>query len=147
MTATIESTVVIARPVDQVFASLLDLENAAYFDPDVQTVRKTTEGPIGPGTEFRFYERTPPFGRFHHTSVRYTAIEPNRRIAFTARVGELAPSGGFLFEPVGPATRVTFRGEANPRGVMRLFAPLVSRQGRKVWDKRLDDFKGWLEKE
>lgn len=147
MTVKIESTTVIARPPEEVFAFLLDLENAAQFDPDVQSVKKTTEGPIGVGTEFRFYERTPPFGTFQRTRFHYTAVEPDHRIAFTGQVGPLAPVGSFTFENASAGTRVTFHGEANPKGFLKLFTPLIAHQGRRTWDKRLAHLKTWLERQ
>ena len=147
MSATIESTTVIARPIDEVFAGVLDLENAATFDPDVRTVTRTTTGPIGAGTTFRFHERTPPFGKFADTTCRYTAIQPGRRIDFEAQVGLLAPQGSLVFEEVGRGTRLTFHGDPRLKGLLRLLSPVVIRQARQIWDQRLARIKVWLESE
>lgn len=141
----IQSQVVIARPVEVVYSYLLDLEHTQEFDPDVRTAKRTTPGAIGPGTEFELYERTPPFGKFAPTSVTYTEVEPNRRISFVARIGPMRPAGSLTFEPADGGTRLTFRGTANPHGLARLFAPLVRRRGRKVWDERLAHVKAQLE--
>jgi uncharacterized membrane protein len=49
--AKMESTVTIARPVEEVFRFFLDLDrNARKTDPNVESVTKTPEGPTGPGT-------------------------------------------------------------------------------------------------
>lgn len=73
---------------------MLDLANAEKFDPDVRSVEKTTEGPIGVGTEFRFHERTPPFGRFQQGFLKLftpwwcaTAGRPGIRDWRTSRPG------------------------------------------------------------
>ena len=56
--AKMESTVTIARPVEEVFRFFLDLDrNARTTDPNVESVTKTPEGPTGPGTTFLFRQR------------------------------------------------------------------------------------------
>lgn len=145
MAAKIESTTVISRPIDEVFTYVLDLQNAKDFDPDVESVRKIQEGPIRVGTEFEFYERVPPFGRYGYARVSYTVIEPNRWIGFQASIGNLSPVGGLEFEKIERGTRVTFRGEANPSGFLKLLSPIVARKGKETWDKRLASLKAWLE--
>ena len=53
-----ESTVVIARPVDEVFGFFLALdENAPKTDPSVSSVVKTPDGPVRAGTKFRFRQQ------------------------------------------------------------------------------------------
>ncbi|HET7180206.1 MAG TPA: SRPBCC family protein [Chryseosolibacter sp.] len=143
--AIIESTTLIRCPVNQVFEGLLDLENARDFDPEVKSVKMIGEGPIGVGTEFLFYEPTPPFGRLGYTKVTYTAIELNKRIDFIARVGPLSPVGAFEFEPTEKGTRLTFRGTVRPPLLMRLFTPVMRRAAQKTWDKRLAWIKTWME--
>ena len=141
----IESKIVVAKPVEEVFSCLLNLENSKDFDPGVESVTKITDGPIGTGTTFQFYEQTPPSGKYQHTAATYTLIEPNKRIDFTAKIGSLTPTGSFIFEKVKNETRVIFEGSANPAGIMKLFTVLINRQAKKVWDKRLLDFKNWIE--
>ena len=139
------ATSFIDRPVGDVFAAMLDLENAELFDPDVRSATKTTAGPIGVGTVFEFDERTPPFGRYQKNSVRYTAIEPDTRVGWIAQIGRLAPRGSLLFESVGNGTRLSFRDEGQPTGWLRLLSPILARQGRKIWAQRFADFKSWIE--
>lgn len=88
--AKMESTVVIARPVEEVFNFFLNLEiSAPKTDPSVGTVIKTPDGPAGPGTTFRFRQQN--LGKVRETTTRFTAIEPNRRIAFEAEIGPMRP--------------------------------------------------------
>jgi hypothetical protein len=46
------ATVVIDRPIDEVFAFLADGENDTKFSPRVLEITKTTDGPPGVGTVF-----------------------------------------------------------------------------------------------
>lgn len=138
-----ESTVVIERPVEEVFGLVLDLEKIIRSaDPDVESVEKTPEGPIGAGTTFWLRRNAP--GR-HREFTRYTAVEPNRKIEFEARFGPVAPTGSLTFEQANGGTRVTFRGDPNPVGPFKLLSPLIARKGQRAWDKRLARIKAILE--
>ena len=140
--AKMESTVVIARPPQDVFEFFLDLdENAPKVDPSAASVTKTPPGPVGPGTTFRFRLQN---GR--ETVSRYTALEPNRKIAFDAEIGPMRPQCELTFEPANGGTRVTFRGDANPRGPFKLLSPLFNRRGQQVWSQRLQRIKAVLER-
>src|SRR5215213_5457108 len=93
----IDSTITIARPVPDVFGYFLDLDRRAPdTDPRVDSVTKEPAGPTGPGTTFRFRQKA--FGKVRETSTRFTAVEPNRRIAFEGKVGPRRPRGVFTFE-------------------------------------------------
>ena len=42
----------IPRPIDEVFAYVGDLETAPQWVPDLVSMRKVTEGPVGVGTRY-----------------------------------------------------------------------------------------------
>lgn len=131
----------------EVFDAVADLENSKFFDPEVKTVKRTTSGPIAIGTEFKFYEPVPPFGKLGYTHVRYTDLERNKRIGFVARVGALSPVCAFEFESVAEGTRLTFHGTMNPPILMKLLVPLIRRGAQKTWDQRMKWIKAWMEKQ
>ena len=85
MAARIESTTTIARPVDDVFQFLLHLDEHPT-DAGVESVARTPDGPVGPGTTLRFNH-----GNGRETTMRFTSVEPNRRIGFEGHVGPLRP--------------------------------------------------------
>jgi uncharacterized membrane protein len=140
------STVVIERPVEDVFGFFLDLDvNAPKTDPRLESVVKTPEGPTKAGTTFRFRQKM--LGRVRETTTRFTSVEPNRKIAFEAKLGPIEPTALLVFEESDAGTKVTFSAEANPVGPfkLRLFSPLIKRQGQREWDKRLAVIKKVLE--
>jgi carbon monoxide dehydrogenase subunit G len=143
MAVQIESTVLIARPVEVVFPFMLDLEQSAATDPNLVSVEKTSPGPIGVGTTYVLRQRIQ--GRLRESTTRLTGVEPNRRIDFEADLGPIAARASMAFEPVEGGTRVTVRGGGTPRGVLKLFSRRFQRIGQRVWDERLARVKATLE--
>lgn len=145
----IESSVLIARPVEEVFPFLLDLEKATKSDPSVESVVKTPEGPVGVGTRFRLRQRPPAMARFlgrrPESTMVYTRVEPNREFEFDAELGPLSPHMRVSFEPAKGRTRVTVWGGGEPRGPFKLLARPLQRIGQRVWDERLARVKATLE--
>jgi carbon monoxide dehydrogenase subunit G len=140
----IESTVTIARPVDEVFQFLLDLDsNLLSNDPDVESIVKSPDGPTGPGAEVRIRQKF--LGRTAESVTRFTAVEQDKKIEWDSRVGPMRPHAAFELEPADEATRVTFSADPNPVGPFKLFSSLFARMGRRVWDKRLQRIKTAIE--
>jgi len=144
--AKMKSTVVIARPVEQVFGFFLAIdESAPRTDPSVQvgSVIKTPDGPPGPGTTFRFRQQN--LGKTTETVTRFTAVEPNQKIEFDAEIGPMRPKCDLTFEPSDRGTKVTFRGDSIPSGPLKWLSPLANRKGQQVWQERLGRIKTLLE--
>jgi hypothetical protein len=142
--ARMQTTVMIARPVEEVFHFFLALdENAPKVDPSSGSVVKSPEGPAGPGTTFRFQQQT--LGKVRETTTRFTGVEPNRRIDFEAEIGPMRPKCDLTFEQADEGTRVTFRGDSNPIGPLKLLNPLFNRKGQQMWGQRLARVKTVLE--
>ena len=57
--ATFENTVVITRPIEEVFAFLSDLENVPKWNYAIVETRKVSEGPVGQGTVYRQVRSVP----------------------------------------------------------------------------------------
>jgi Polyketide cyclase / dehydrase and lipid transport len=140
-----ESTVTIARSVEEVFRFFLDLDrNARTTDPNVESVTKTPEGPTRPGTTFLFRQRA--LGAMRETATTFVSIEPNRKIEIDARLGPLRPRGAIGFDQTNLGTTVTVRLNPNPIGPLKLLSPVFTRIGEMVWDKRLARLKDALER-
>jgi uncharacterized membrane protein len=139
-----QSVIEIRRPVEAVYAFWLDLERSIIrTDPTVESVVKTTEGPVGAGTTFRL--RQPLMGKVREQTMRVTAVDPNRRIDMEAAFGPVRPRFSLAFEPTADGTRVTFRGDSRPVGPLKLVPFLADRIGQRNWDRRLRLIKAVLE--
>ena len=127
------SVIEIRRPVEPVFGFFLDLEQSIVrTDPMVESVVKTTEGPLGAGTTFLI--RQPVMGRVREQTMRVTAVDPNRRIDMEAAFGPVRPRFSLTFEPIAGGTRVTLRGSSRPIGPLKLvpFLPSVIAAAEKA---------------
>jgi len=142
--AKIESSVTIARPVEEVFRFFLDLDkNAPKTDPNVESVVKIPEGPTGAGTTFHFRQKV--LGKIRATTTMFISVEPNRQIAIAARLGPLRPKGAITFDRTSRGTTVAVRLDPNPVAALKLLSPVFARIGRKVWDGRLARVKAAME--
>jgi len=142
--AKMEATVVIARPMEEVFGFFVALdETASKVDPTVGSVVKKPDGPVGPGTTFRFRQQN--LGKLRETVTRFTSVEPNRRIEFEAEIGPMRPKCDLTFEQINGGTRVTFKGDSKPMGPLKLLSPVFNRKGQQVWNERLARVKTVIE--
>ena len=144
MGARVNSSVIIGRPVEEVYSYVLDLtSNGAEWAPDLESVEKVTDGPIGAGTKFRQVQHV--MGKRRNTSLELTAVEPNQKIEAGFKAGPMDVAMSAIFEATEEGTRVTIDGEASGRGPLRLLSPMFARQGQKIWDARLANLKRVLE--
>ena len=140
-----DSKVIIERPVEEVFGFVADPSNIPSIDPSVQSVEKSSEGPLDAGTTFRMRRKAPLLGKARETSMRCTAVEPNRKIKLEAITGPITPAASLTFERADGGTRVRFHGEPNQVEPLKVLSPLSTRQVQNMWDKRLARLKSTLE--
>lgn len=103
----------------------------------------TPERPPGPGTTFIFRQKV--FGRMTETKSHLTVVDPDLRIEFDAEIGPMRPHCTLFFDDLGGRTNVTFSGDSNPPGPLKIFTPLMNRMGQRNWSKRLSSAKRVLE--
>jgi hypothetical protein len=138
-----KQSVVINRPVDQVFSFVSDLENDPPWTA-VAEMRRTSPGPLGVGTTFRQRDRI--LGRRLDLSLEVVGYEPNHKITLKTTSDLLSFAGSRIVEPVGDAaTRVTFTGGGRARGVFRLAEPLLLAVGERRLRTQLGNLKRLLE--
>lgn len=128
------ATVVVDRPIEEVFAFLADGENDPKFSPRVLEIKKTTAGPPGAGTvyastvkdagmktqrEFELTEFVSP------TRIRWRELSKNAVVV---------PEGGYDLAPAGSGTELSFFNVFEGHGAGKLLAPLALRSARKGAD-------------
>jgi uncharacterized protein YndB with AHSA1/START domain len=91
-----ERTIVINRPVDEVFAYVGDQTNTPQWQRGLLEVRRTTDGVPGVGTKHTFVRKF--MGRRMEATNEYVAYEPGKRIAFKTTTGPVPLEASYLFE-------------------------------------------------
>jgi uncharacterized protein YndB with AHSA1/START domain len=134
MAGDFRATVVIDRPIDDVFAFLADGENDPKFSPRVLQIAKTTDGPPAVGTVYASTVKDA--GMKTKREFKLTALEPPTRIRWAEVSKNLvtAPEGGYDLAREGSGTRVTIYNVLEGHGPGKLIAPLALRSARKGAD-------------
>ena len=139
----IEVSVVINRPIEEVFAYVTNLENDTQWQSSVLESGLVGEGPLGVGTKTREVRKF--MGRRLESVAEVTAYEPNAKIAFKSTSGPVQYEASYTFEPVDAGTKVTIVGEADTGGFFKLAEGLVVRQFEKEMQTALAALKDILE--
>jgi uncharacterized membrane protein len=112
-----QGSVVINRPLEEVFSFVADGETAMKWRPGVLDVKHLSGE--GVGAVYRQGVKGPG-GRRIAADYEVTALEPNRRIAFKAIAGPVRPSGEYRFEASDGGTKVSFALNAELGGWKKL---------------------------
>jgi ligand-binding SRPBCC domain-containing protein len=140
----IEIPVDVARPVQEVFAYVTDLDRLGEWQPNVVSVTKQTDGPMGRGTRLREVRRGP-FGRRIEAIVEISAYEPNRRFDLRIVSGPLPIDGGHEFRETEDGTRIDFVAHGQPTGVLRLAEPFLRGAMKRQFSGYYERLKAQLE--
>jgi carbon monoxide dehydrogenase subunit G len=124
----VQVSIVINRPVEEVFAFLSDLENNLKWRSGMIEAKKTSAGPIGVGTTYRMSNNF--FGRRAEGEAVVTEYEPNRKYATMNKSG-LRIKTQRMFEPFEGGTRVTFSVETELGGIFKLVEPFLAKVGKR----------------
>jgi len=138
----IESTAVINRPVEEVFAVLSNLENSLKWDSGILEVKRTSQGPIGVGTTWQAVRKG--LGQRIETEVEVTEYEPNQKCTQKGK-SPFPVQVLWLFDSVEGGTRVNGRIEAEPGGFFKLAEPLVASMGKRLIEADLANLKDLME--
>ncbi|MGW2562773.1 SRPBCC family protein [Streptomyces sp. NPDC001514] len=135
MAGQFEATVVIDRPVEEVFAFLADGENDPKFSPRVQEMAKTTPGPTAAGTVYR--SKVKDAGMTTDREFRISEFEPPRRIRWTENSKNIVtvPEGGYDLEAVDAGrTRLRVFNTLEGHGLGKLLVGFALSAARKDAD-------------
>lgn len=124
-----ESSTLIARPAEDVFAFVSDVRNDPKWHTDILDARPATDGPIGKGTTFAIQFK--PFMGHSEGTVTVSEYQPPRTVVLRGQMGKMAPVLTLTIEPQADGSRFTRRVEMEPPGMMRLMAPFMKGMFRK----------------
>jgi uncharacterized protein YndB with AHSA1/START domain len=102
----ISGEVVIARPIEEVFALLADARNEPLYNPRILKAEKVSPGPIGPGTRFEQTARA--IGHTGQMMIEITECVPPRRLSLITRSSAMRVHGTDTFESLVGGTRARY---------------------------------------
>jgi uncharacterized protein YndB with AHSA1/START domain len=139
----VEASVLINRPIKEVFAYVADPSNAAQWAGPVVESKITSGGPVGRGTTSS--RVTQLLGRNIESTYEITEYEPNSRYADKTTSGPVPINSRISFDPVDGGTKVTIQGVIKAEGFFKLAEPLVSRMARRQVETDAQTLKDLLE--
>ena len=140
------ASIMIKRPVEDVFAFLSDPQNRLKYDSDLIEVRQNGESPIEIGMQIVEVRRMG--GRKIELTTEVIGLEVNRQISYQSQPGDPSNAfGTYTFEAVSEGTRLSLDFTTKPRGFFRLIAPLISSGLNRSIPKGLENIKKVLESE
>jgi Polyketide cyclase / dehydrase and lipid transport len=118
------------RSAADVFAFVSDQLNAPRWQSGLHEVRRTTDGPIGVGSEHVFVPRFA--GRRIESRNRFVEFEPGRYVAFEIPDGAMTGRASYLVEPIDAGRcHVTSAMRFRFTGWVRIAEPLLARVVRR----------------
>jgi uncharacterized membrane protein len=127
----IVESIEIARPPEEVFAYLDQLERHGEWQEEIVSSKLETEGPTRVGSRATDTRRMPGGPR----DITYEIVEhdPPRKTSFRGLEGPVRAVGTVTVEPLddGSRSRMTLEFDLEGHGIGKLLAPLARRQARK----------------
>lgn len=140
----VEESIVINRPIEEVFAFVANFENHPKWESNFQKVKLLASIPTGVGTTYQCELKLP--GQTAMSKFEITEYEVNKKIAFEAEAaGPAKPNGSFLFEAVPGGTKTTLLPRPEFRGIFKLLEPMMAGYVRKQNQEHLIKLKQILE--
>jgi uncharacterized protein YndB with AHSA1/START domain len=141
--ATFENTVMIRRPIEEVFGFLSDFENLPKWNYAIVETRKVSQGPVGVGTIYQQVRSVP-----SRSEERFevTAHNPPRHLEIHGRLGPFPSRLSYALDATPEGTRVTNSVELELCGPGRLLGRVAVPRVREAVAANLSKLKELLER-
>jgi len=139
-----ERSIIINRPVEEVFAFAMDSSRWAQWNEELIRVEQSSGGPVGVGTTYRGIADF--MGRMEWRA-KITKYEPEKMVSQQMSVGPVQVEGSWLFEPVEEGTRFTMRTRGETGGLSAMLGPLIEGALKRRVEANLAKLKAMIEEE
>jgi len=139
--AIIKLTQVIQKPVDEVFRTVIDVANFPKWNPTTPSARKLTPGETGEGTQFELEIKG--FGKVLQELQEF---KPNKQVRLVPSIKMFTGGHRFVFTAENGNTRINHELEMTPRGVFKIFAPLMGMIGKRNLRGTANALQNYLER-
>ena len=139
----IDRSILINQPVHDVFAFILNFENEPKWAEEVVKTQKTSKGQVGIGTTFTDHVEF--MGRTLKSTYEILVIEPNKAITIKTSSGPVPFLATYTFNDQNGVTNLSITAKIEPRGLLKLAAPIIRRQLDHQWERNFENLKKLLE--
>jgi len=139
----IEASVVIDRPIEEVFTFVTNFENATQWMSELVEGEKTSEGPVGVGTTLRGVAT--PLGRRVESTQEVIEYQPNTKFALKSTSGPVATKDSYTFESVSGGTKIARTVKAEMSGFIKLAEPIARRMLQRQFETNFANLKDLME--
>lgn len=140
---TIERSIVIDRPMAEVFEFVHDVTKDASWQTTLVESQPLTEGPVRVGTKVRELRRF--VGVRVELTRELTEYEPSTKSSFRTVSGPVPMTGTYVLEQVDSTTKLTATGELDAHGFFKLAEPVFARMAGRELEASLGHLKDLLE--
>jgi carbon monoxide dehydrogenase subunit G len=137
----IELTIDVARPAEEVFAHLVDLDRLPEWQESA--VESRADEPLAEGV--RIFECRRALGREVHSELEVTEFDRPRRLMLKTLKGPVRFSVDHRLAEANGGTRLTVVAEGKAGGLMRLGEPMLARTVEAEMRKDFERLKELLE--
>ena len=144
----VEYSVMINKPVEEVWNFLTDFQNTPKWDIGVIETKQTSPGVAGLGTTF---QNIGPFlGRNSVREYKVTELEPNHKVTvkLTTPTNIIKQAEvSYIFDPVNNGTKLTTNGVIEFSGFFKIIQPILLQRAMRDSQGDLGNLKHLLEAE
>jgi uncharacterized protein YndB with AHSA1/START domain len=137
-----EVTIHLDKPVEQVFAFLMDTGKLATWQSNLIKSEQLTEGPLRAGSRFREVRRIN--NKETEIEGEITSLEPNRRLETKTSTRPQAMVS-YSLDPEQGGTRLRYKFILITSGLMRLLEPVIASSIKKDTKADFETLKRMLE--
>jgi uncharacterized protein YndB with AHSA1/START domain len=137
-----EVTIHLNRPVEQVFAFLMDSSKLSTWQSNLIKLEQFTEGPLRIGSRFREFRRIN--GKESEIHGEITALELNKRFE-TKTTTKPHVMVSYLLNPEQSGTRLMYKFTLMTSGLMRLLEPMIASSIKKDTEADFETLRRILE--
>ena len=133
MATTLDRTITVPGDPEAIFDYVADFSTTQEWDPGIESARKTSEGPVGLGSEF---ELTAVFmGRKLRTAYRIVDFDRPERVVVKGGTNQFTSTDTITVTPVDGGVQVGYRAVFELSGLLRLAEPFLRGTFQKLGDK------------
>ncbi len=138
-----EHSVVIERPIEEVWAYVTEAANNPVWQGPMLEVRSGSGTTMEVGTQIE--EIVQFLGKRFHITLEITEHEPMSRSAVRTSSGPVRLDGTYRFDRVDGGTRFSTQGDVEAHGFFKLAEPVFARMARREWVSSCETLKDVLE--